>query len=843
MGSSVQIIPFYAHPHVHTVINDFSQFDESVRERNPDELPFATCVVTGADQGIDNTFVRLSSLATKQQIFGRGNYNKYGQPSLQADQLFDGNTNVWFCRVLPDNATYANMILVAHFRKGNILDDLNQETGMARLEVKYTWENAVAPLVTNGCTTEADIEEFANSLLSLTPDPQTGYMSVPLLYIRSTGRGRYGNNFSLRINRDNEAEREFNLKMYRFSLIENNNTSRVVNLFTGSLTQETRNQLSTLLDDVIDQFPVGSVPIASKTFVDNFQLIYDFYQRQIVDANEAYILSAGVTPQLDMELRIARSISVSDFDPLFGLRMNTRIGENMPYYRNYTVLPTGPWVNPALVVPNESGPTGQKPLLMSEWNTAFVGARVLMVADPLNEGRRWLYNVVHINMDSADPEIIYDEGREIAIDIDQYDGVNITLQVGHRMFGGNDGDFQQITVEGNTRPPTAAEMKVLLAREQVQAFRGHKDRKILSPARVNLDFIFDANYNMTSDETLPIDRAVFPLFNNSTVLTDSEASTLTALANSNHLGEYLDLNVKGAMYDLNEFRNRNGMTIHNEIGAGCLLHLDCGVIGTKTMGVNAELLGIINMMRDFDGRNTSIDLGYYEIFDPYTAKRITVTTSYYIASNLVRHMMSAGINKPFVYSFATMRSLQQGSTHFGASNTTGTFIRDSFRPDIDLIDWDVKEALFTSRINYWLTVNEGREVQRACQNTRQREASALLEENNVRVLNALKKGLERACRGYLYEWNEPEVRDGFTLAQMEIYRPWIGTLVDNLQIVFTANEWEQNRSIMRCVVYVSFRNIIKRIILEINILRPSEMPVDFEKDDNIRDMNPQGGVK
>jgi hypothetical protein len=148
-------------------------------------------------------------------------------------------------------------------------------------------------------------------------------------------------------------------------------------------------------------------------------------------------------------------------------------------------------------------------------------------------------------------------------------------------------------------------------------------------------------------------------------------------------------------------------------------------------------------------------------------------------------------------------------------------IRDSFRPDIDLIDWDVKEVLFRSRINYYYVSDEGRRVQRAVQNTRQLDASALLEENNVRVLNTMKKMLERACRGYLFHWNEPEARQGFTEAQTEVFRPWIGTMVDNMTIFFTANEWEQERMIMRCWVEVAFRDIIKRIILEINITRPA----------------------
>ena len=119
---TAQIIPFYAHPHVHTVINDHTEYEDTVASRgNVDDLPFSTLAVTGADQGIDNKFVRLSSLNQKITQFGKGNYQKYGQASIQADNYFNGSTNVWFMRVLPDNATYANMIVLAHYRKMSVL--------------------------------------------------------------------------------------------------------------------------------------------------------------------------------------------------------------------------------------------------------------------------------------------------------------------------------------------------------------------------------------------------------------------------------------------------------------------------------------------------------------------------------------------------------------------------------------------------------------------------------------------------------------------------------------------------------------------------------------------------
>lgn len=816
MESTVQIIPYYAHPHVHNVINDHTWYDETVAARaNPDDMPFATCVVTGADMGIDNTFVRLNNLETKEALFGKGNFQKYGQSSIQADVLFNGSTNVWFCRVLPDNATYANMVVLAHYRKGKILDELSQETGKVRLEVKFSLAYANKPYIVEGAKTEDVIEEFARSLTTTSADPQTGYMTVPLCYIRSIGRGQYGNNYSISITRDTDAEKEYDLKMYRFNLLSNNPVTRVINMFSGSLFQTTRYEMSTLIADVIDQFSTGSAPVRIQSFEDSFQTLYDFY-KEIVAENARYIAGSGANTEDVAELKIAESIVEDSFDPLFGMQLNTRSNEMIPYYRNYTTKSTGAYITPDLEIPKVYDVDGPIfPLNIADWSAAYVGAHVLMVSDKHHDGLRWMYTVTGIDPDTGN--ISYDEGEQCAIDDSQYDGVNISLSTGNMLSGGHDGDFQEITVNDETRKPTESEMKILLSREYVKAFRGYKDRKILSPARVNLDFMFDANYNMTTDSNLNIQNSIQSLYNNSTILTDKDSQQLAILGTNGVALDFADLNVKKAMYDLNEFRNRNGMTINPEHGAGCSLYLDCNLVGMKSIGMNYELMDVINMMEEFEGRATSIDLGYYEIFDPSSRKRVKVTVDYYIAKNLIPHIMKYGLNKPFVYNFATLRAIQRDN----AITVSGDMIRDTFRPDIDLIDWDVKEKLYTSRINYYLTTDEGRSVQRAVQNTRQMEASALLEENNVRVLNTLKKGLEKACRGYLYEWNEPEVRKGYTQAQMEVYRPWIGTMVQDLEIKFTANEWEQERMIMHCYVVVKFRDIVKRITLEINIQRPT----------------------
>lgn len=811
--TSVRIIPFYSHPHVHTVIRDHSQYDETVyTTSSTKEMPFATVIVSGFDKGIDNKFVNLTDLETKKAIFGESNFAKYGQPSIQVDELFNGYTKVWLMRVLPDNACYANLVWLAHYRRGKILDDLGQETGKIRMEIKFSVAYATNPYVEGGAKTDAQIRAFAKSLETVTADPLTGYMTVALGYTRATGHGNYGNNYAMSITRDVDAEKDYGIKMYSFNFINNEKVTKIENMFVGSTHVSRATKGSTFINDVMDIYSEGSVPVSIKMFEEGFDTLYAYY-RNIIKENQTYIQASGGNKEDVEELMKAQSITLDQFDPIFGLVYNTQNDEVIPYYRNYTGKAGEKYEAPELEIPNTAGAT--KPLNISDWTTATVGARVLVVADPLNEGHRWIYTVTNIDESG---NIMYDDGVETDIDADQYNGLDISQSIGFSLEGGSDGDFEEITVGNETRKPTEAEMKLLLAREYVKAFRGLKDRNILSPARINLDVIFDANYNLTLEETISISNQISYLYDSSTVLTDQDSTALAVLTTTENEFTYSDLNVKQALYDLNEFRNRNGMKMNLEQGAGCSLYLDCGLVGLKNIGVNRELSAVIDSVSKFKGRQSSVDLGYYEIFDPGSNRRINVTIGYFFAKNMIRHIVTYGINKPFTNNYASLVAMQidDDSTII----PTGEMIRNTFQPDLDLIDWDVKEKLYKERINYYLVSEEGRLVQRQSQNTRQTEASALLEENNVRVLNSLKKGLEKACRGYAYEWNNSTVRKGYTEAQMNIYRPWIGTMVEDLDIKFKADGFEQERMMMHCYVEVKFRDIIKRIILEINIRRP-----------------------
>lgn len=802
----IQIIPYYAHPHVHVKINDNTFYSEDTSTpTSSDALPYATCVVTAADSGIDNTFVRLQTLNTKNKIFGKGNFKKYGQASLQADMLFNGYTDVWFMRVLPKDATYSNMIVVAKYREGNELDATGLPTGKKRLEIKFEVVSGDATTLPAQGGPRADDEVLELGVAQRSTTADQGWCSMPLFYVRSTGRGKYGNKYAVKLTRDIDAEKDYGVKCYDWSLISNvNGMTGVTNVFAGSLYQTAVDNASTLISDVLDAYATGACPVYIYPYENDFMDLYDVYQK-IVEENGKYIMANGAKEADVAEWQTAANITIEEFDPIFGLVYNTKSDESIPYYKNYTSK--GGYVAPTKTI--ASG--GTLPTTTTEWTDVAVGNTLLMEADPAQSNLRWLYTVIDIN----GTNIVYDEGKQSFVDDDQFTGVDLTASTGIALVGGSDGSFESISVNGVTRAPSDAELKLLIAKEQVQAFRGNKDRKILSPARVNLDFIFDANYNMTVDGDIGQDNVVASLYNNSSVLTTADYKELAVLSKNGATIDVSDVNVKQAIYDLNNFRNRNGMTIEPDYMAGCLAMFDCGIINDKDVNRSSELKAVIDSVTEFKGRTCTVDLGYYEIFDPYTGRREAVTVGYFLAKNYIKHIIKYGMAQPFAMSYAQLTAIQRSDS----TTLSNDMIRDTFAPDIDLIDWDTKEALYNARINYYITSDEGRLVQRACQNTRQTDASALLEENNMRVLNALKKGLDKACQSYLFNWNEPTARKGFTDSQMQIYRPWIGRYVEDLDIRFEANQYETSRMMMHCYVDVKFRNIIKRIILEININR------------------------
>ena len=75
----------------------------------------------------------------------------------------------------------------------------------------------------------------------------------------------------------------------------------------------------------------------------------------------------------------------------------------------------------------------------------------------------------------------------------------------------------------------------------------------------------------------------------------------------------------------------------------------------------------------------------FKVRDPFNSKIITVTATYFIASNLAKHVELNELNTPFARK--------------KYAKVTG-IVKNSLKPLVDPIDFDVKEKLYTSVLTY-----------------------------------------------------------------------------------------------------------------------------------------------
>lgn len=458
MPSSIQIVPKYQHSYVESHVNDYTTWEDEVPVVSDDTVK--TICVFRSPKGIDNTLVKNTTTTAHIDTFGKTNYKKYGQPLMMPYALLDTeNASVWSMRVMPEDATYANSVLLMYYREatqttteyqyntdGSIATDettgeeLTTTTVKPMFQVMYRAksispeiDSATNALVSGGeagITVESAIAKSVASLVSSIPAVDDGneWKCIPIMYFNSTGRGEYGNMYKWRITRNGEYEKDYEKKMYSFEVLSSEDgTSKIAN-YVGSLVTQVVSGKSCLLNDVILEYDKGTYPLNMSVFEENVEAVYESYVSFLenvvaADGTEVYV------PEL------------SEFDPFFA----TEVASDVAY----------------------------------EYMT-----------------------------------IISSEDEMYPITNDE-DYVELDASLGNALTGGHDGSFATTRNADGTISygPTQllTEDEIATARNQgyvdvvyglttreeleyIKAFSGVKDKLILATRRVPADFILDANY-------------------------------------------------------------------------------------------------------------------------------------------------------------------------------------------------------------------------------------------------------------------------------------------------------------------------------------------------------------
>lgn len=373
-------------------------------------------------------------------------------------------------------------------------------------------------------------------------------------------------------------------------------------------------------------------------------------------------------------------------------------------------------------------------------------------------------------------------------------GVNPTSEMGgisvdHGYAGFFDDDISEI------------EFKWRYSELLVKAFRGEIDPRIKSPIRVPAKYLFDAGYNTIIGQTiLPyIKYEVSDIINASTVFTaDEKDDILYDRSIIDSIGEFADIDVKQAMYDLMEYRCYQGIPEDKRPigpGSGLSLHLDSGITdATTALAINQSFV------KRFTNPNASWDIGGY-----VTPDGISYTYTKRIVDNLFTHMKQYSVNKPFTGRY----------TNIGPDEYV------SFFPDVDATDWELRELLYNSGGNAWVADVNGN-LQRKSQRTLYREGdtSDLIQENNMRTLSQLVYLLQNKIDSYLLEYDDDGVLKTLKDECDNMFTNWIGNLVQALDISFERDiNPEDGGEIVVCYCNVTFRGLILRVPIIVNVQR------------------------
>lgn len=229
-------------------------------------------------------------------------------------------------------------------------------------------------------------------------------------------------------------------------------------------------------------------------------------------------------------------------------------------------------------------------------------------------------------------------------------------------------------------------------------------------------------------------------------------------------------------------------------------HIDAGHLGTVT-----DAIAWGEQFYNIGDRLYSKHFQTYEVRDPFTQKHVRVTFPYFLATNLPTHFENAGKHIPF----AADRTYLTGH------------VENSVVPDIDADDEVSKELLYELRINYLETLSENvyfRGTQSTSDIGETRDHwSDLNEENNMYILLEYKRRIEDYCFTLRYNFAEPENREIFTKRARAMFENDIGVRVRDVNVYFEMSPWEEERSILHCYLAVTFKSLVKRTVIEIDV--------------------------
>ena len=346
----------YPQPHVLTFVQDNTVYTEDFLE--PD-APVKVIQLIVSGEGRDNTLLYYTTKDQLEEELGKPNYALYGQSLYNAYRVINsGYGAVYGMRVMPADATYSNVVVMAKFKVIEVdpvygepvletivpkythtsLTDLQAQTGAVDGEYGLTTDTntyykyngttsawveyelqTVQPVITpgtkklavsytakalTGATSDEEVNLKLDELMNLDPDDD-GYMEMPFMMFRSLGRGSYGDKFRIKfVDATEYDDPENTIRTYRLDVLKLTDVLTRKESIYGTLDEtsyDTELKQSLYIQDIVNDPETGSNKISVDINQFTLETMLELYNTEV----------AGVDGQM----------TTGTFDPIFGKLM------------------------------------------------------------------------------------------------------------------------------------------------------------------------------------------------------------------------------------------------------------------------------------------------------------------------------------------------------------------------------------------------------------------------------------------------------------------------------------------------------------------------------------------
>ena len=459
MAQANQIVPKFSFPHVETYMNDYTQVTD---EKGTPNSPAVTQIyAVTSSKGIDNVWIRKTSRDDAIKAYGDSNFKLYGQPLIQALHVLENNeAAVWFMRVMPENATYANSVVSVLYKEDTPAISGNFENAHKRkFRIKFGSDSV------QNISVSKNIKKIMADTKYTTKDAEN-YEQLPLFTVNYVGRGKCGNKYSMRITPNMAYEKEYGVKMYNYEVLTSEEGLELDTYYVGAFvtSNKYKGAGSTLIEDIVDDTDIGTVPLSIKVTEESVEKVYKAY----ID----FIKKAHDDAKKDYAKKVVDYAIPED-------QMNGTTALESQYVDKYNTLKE----ISAFIEETEESELPD----IDEFDLIF--GNVVSKPDKKIPGIFFTKQMTP-SVNTSAPEY----KAEDYTSSDNY--VNFTSITGVVLKNGTDGYFDEPRTA--VYPGEKTPRKWTLAEEQEfcykKAYDGTYDTKILSSRRMNVTAFFDANY-------------------------------------------------------------------------------------------------------------------------------------------------------------------------------------------------------------------------------------------------------------------------------------------------------------------------------------------------------------